>query len=177
MNKPDVASKPSKPEYPPIRRVVTGHDARHVAKVLMDGAATNWKTSSPGTVSTLIWSTDGTPADISVGETIEDLGARILGTAPPANGSRFAVIDFPPGNTGRMHRTETIDYVIVIAGEIDMDMDDSTVHLRTGDVMVQRGTNHAWVNRGTVPARLAFVLIDAAPLGIGHPVVGSASPR
>jgi naringenin degradation protein FdeH len=87
------------------------------------------------------------------------------------------VIDFPPGNTGRMHRTETIDYVIVIAGEIDMDMDDSTVHLRTGDVMVQRGTNHAWVNRGTILARLAFVLIDATPLGIGHPVVGGASPR
>jgi uncharacterized cupin superfamily protein len=75
-----------------------------------------------------------------------------------------------------MHRTETIDYVIVIAGEIDMDMDEETVHLRAGDVMVQRGTNHAWVNRGTVPARLAFVLVDAAPLGIGHPVTG-ASPR
>jgi uncharacterized cupin superfamily protein len=87
------------------------------------------------------------------------------------------VIDFPPGNPGRMHRTETIDYVIVISGEIDMDMDDSTVHLRAGDVMVQRGTNHAWVNRGTAPARVAFVLVDAKPLGIGHPIVGSASPR
>jgi quercetin dioxygenase-like cupin family protein len=166
-----------KPEYPPIRRLVTGHDAHSVAKILMDGAATNRKSSSPGTVSTLIWSTDGAPADISVGEEIEDLGARILGTAPPANGTRFTVIDFPPGNTGRMHRTETIDYVIVVAGEIDMDLDDSTVHLRAGDVMVQRGTNHAWVNRGSAPARLAFVLIDAKPLGIGHPVVGSASPR
>ena len=139
----------------------------------MDGAATNWKSSTPGTVSTLIWSTDGTPADIPVGETIEDCGARILGTAPPANGTRFAVIDFPPGNPGRMHRTETIDYVIVISGEIDMDMDDSTVHLRAGDVMVQRGTNHAWVNRGTAPARLAFVLVDAKPLGIGHPIVAA----
>jgi quercetin dioxygenase-like cupin family protein len=166
-----------KPEYPPIRRLVTGHDAHSVAKILMDGAATNRKSSSPGTVSTLIWSTDGAPADISVGEEIEDLGARILGTAPPANGTRFTVIDFPPGNTGRMHRTETIDYVIVVAGEIDMDLDDSTVHLRAGEVMVQRGTNHAWVNRGSAPARLAFVLIDAKPLGIGHPVVGSASPR
>ena len=87
------------------------------------------------------------------------------------------VIDFPPGNEPRMHRTETIDYVIVIAGEIDMDLDGSTVHLRAGDVMVQRGTNHAWVNRGSAPARLAFVLIDAKPLGIGHPVVGGASPR
>ena len=166
-----------KPSYPPIRRFVTGHDKNSVAKVIMQGPATNAKYPSVGTVSTMIWSTDCTPADIAVGESVEDLGARIIGTAPPANGSRFAVIDFPPGNEPRMHRTETIDYVIVIAGEIDMDMDDSTVRLRAGDVMVQRGTHHAWVNRGTVLARLAFVLVDAAPLGIGHPVVGGASPR
>ena len=164
-------------QYPPIRRFVTGHDADHVAKVLMQGPATNAKYPSPGTVSTLIWSTDRTPADIAVGEEIEDLGARILGTAPPANGTRFAVIDFPPGNTGRMHRTETIDYVIVIAGEIDMDMDESTVHLRAGDVMVQRGTNHAWANRSNRRARVAFVLIDAVPLGIGHPITGAATAR
>ena len=172
-----MAANADKPDYPPIRRVVTGHDAHEVAKVIIDGAAANWKSSSPGTVSTLIWSTDTTPADIAVGEAIEDLGARVLGTAPPAHGTRFAVIDFPSGNSGRMHRTETIDYVIVIAGEIDMDLDDSTVHLRAGDVMVQRGTNHAWVNRGTERARLAFVLVDAKPLGIGRPVTGSASPR
>ena len=169
--------RPDKPDYPPIRRIVTGHDAREIAKVITDGPATNWKSGSPGTVSTLIWSTDSTPADISLGETIEDLGARMLGTAPPANGTRFAVIDFPPGNSGRMHRTETIDYVIVISGEIDMDMDNSTVRLKAGDVMVQRGTHHAWVNRGTERARLAFVLIDATPLGIAHPVMGGASPR
>jgi quercetin dioxygenase-like cupin family protein len=166
-----------KPDYPPIRRIVTGHDAQHVAKVILDSPATNWKSGSPGTVSTLIWSTDATPADIAIGETIEDLGARTLGTAPPPNGSRFAVIDFPPGNSGRMHRTETIDYVIVIAGEIDMELDNSTVRLKAGDVMVQRGTNHAWVNRGSERARVAFVLIDAEPLGIGHPVAGGASPQ
>ena len=165
------------PAYPPIRRVVTGHDKHNVAKVIKDAPATNAKSSSPGTISTLIWSTDAAPADIAIGETVEDLGARILGTAPPANGTRFTVIDFPPGNPGRMHRTETVDYVIVIAGEIDMDMDDSTVKLKAGDVMVQRGTNHAWVNRGTERARVAFVLIDAKPLGIGHPVVGAANAR
>src|SRR5579884_2047127 len=165
-----------KPDYPPIRRLVTGHGAGNTAKVIIDAPATNRKSSSPGTVSTLIWSTDKTPADIAAGETIEDLGARTLGTAPPANGTRFAVIDFPPGNSGRMHRTETVDYVIVMSGEIDMDMDRSTVHLKAGDVMVQRGTNHAWVNRGTAPARIAFVLIDAKPLGIGHPVTGGAAP-
>ena len=70
-----------------------------------------------------------------------------------------------------MHRTETIDYVVVISGEIDMDMDDSTVKLKAGDVLVQRATHHAWVNRSKEPARVAFVLIDSKPLGIGHPIV------
>jgi naringenin degradation protein FdeH len=163
--------------YPPIRRFVTGHDVNNVAKVIMQGPATNAKYPSPGTVSTLIWSTDRTPTEIAVGEGIEDLGARIIGTAPPANGTRFAVIDFPPGNVPRMHRTETIDYVIVLEGEIEMDMDNSTVKMKAGDVMVQRGTNHAWANRSDKRARVAFVLIDAAPLGIGHPITGAATAR
>ena len=161
-----------KPDYPPIRRVITGHDAGSVAKVLIDSAATNAKYPGPGTVSTLMWCTDHTPAAISVGEHIEDMGARILGTAPPANGTRFTVIDFPPGNKPHMHRTETIDYVLVLEGEIDMDMDDSTVKLKAGDIMVQRGTNHAWANRGTARARVAFVLIDAQPIGFGKPILG-----
>ena len=165
------------PTYPPIRRVVTGHDHNKVAKVIMDAAASNHKGGASGAQSTLIWITEGAPAEMPVGEQVEDLGARILGTPPPANGTRFAVITFPPGNPGRMHRTETIDYVIVMQGELDMDMDDSTVRLKAGDVMVQRGTNHAWINRGTERARLAFVLVDAKPLGIGTPVLGTASAR
>jgi quercetin dioxygenase-like cupin family protein len=167
----------NRPNYPAIRRVVTGHDEAGAAKVILDHPATNAKFPSPGVVSTMIWCTDRTPADISGGESIEDMGARILGTAPPPRGSRFAVIDFPPGNEAHMHRTETIDYVIVLEGEIDMDMDESTVRLRAGDVMVQRGTNHAWANRSGKRARLAFVLIDAEPLGIGKPVTGAASAR
>ena len=163
--------------YPPIRRVVTGHSDDKLAKVIIDGPATNQKFPGPGTVSTLIWSSDQNPADISIGEKFEDMGARILGSPPPANGSRFAIIEFPPGNKGIMHRTESLDYVICMAGEIDMDMDDSTVKFKSGDVMVQRGTNHSWVNRGTVVAKLAFVLLDAKPLGIGHalPPGGSAA--
>lgn len=166
-----------KPAYPPIRRVITGHDADNVAKVLIDGPATNAKYPSAGTVSTMIWCTDSAPARVPVGEDAEDMGARIIGTSPPALGSRFAVIDFPPGNHPHMHRTETIDYVLVLEGQIDMDMDKSTVTLRQGDVMVQRGTNHAWVNRTDVRARVAFVLIDAEPLGIGKPITGAASAR
>jgi quercetin dioxygenase-like cupin family protein len=166
-----------KPDYPPIRRVITGHDDARIAKVLIDAPATNAKFPSPGTVSTMIWCTDSAPATVPVGETPEDMGARILGTAPPSKGTRFAVIDFPPGNAPHMHRTETIDYVIVLEGEIDMDMDQSTVRLKAGDVMVQRGTNHAWANRGSARARVAFVLIDAEPLGIGQPVLGRTNAR
>jgi len=161
----------------PIRRVVTGHDASQFAKILIDGPATNQRTSKSGGVSTLIWCTDQTPADISIGEDAEDMGARRLGTPPPPNGTRFTVNDIPPGRSGPMHRTETIDYVIVLAGELEMQMDDSTVKLRAGDVLVQRGTNHAWINRGTRPARVAFILVDARPLGIGHPVTGGAIVR
>jgi naringenin degradation protein FdeH len=163
--------------YPPVRRVVTGHDARQSAKVLIDGAATNRRTSKSGGMSTLIWCTDRTPADISVGENIEDMGVRMLGTPPPPDGTRFTVNDIPPGRSGPMHRTETIDYVIVLLGEIEMRMDDSPVKLKAGDVLVQRGTNHAWINRGPGPARVAFILVDAKPLGIGHPVTGGATVR
>jgi len=163
--------------YPPIRRVVTGHDEGGVAKVLLDEPATNAKHPQPGLVSTMMWCTEGAPAAIPIGEQPEDMGARILGTAPPRNGTRFAVIDFPPGNHPHMHRTETIDYVIVIEGEIEMDMDASTVKLKAGDIMIQRGTNHAWANRSGKPARVAFVLVDAEPLGIGSPVTGAHSAR
>lgn len=166
----------SKPNYPPIRRIVTGHDGE-VAEVLVDAPAANAKYPAPGTVSTLIWSTDSAPAKIPAGRDIEDMGARILGTAPPARGTRFTVIDFPPGNTPHMHRTETIDYVLVLEGEIEMDMDQSTVKMKAGDIMVQRGTNHAWANRSNARARVAFVLMDAEPLGIGKPVQGAANAR
>ena len=166
----------SKPNYPPIRRIVTGHDGE-VAEVLIDAPASNAKYPAPGTVSTLMWSTDSAPAKIPVGRDVEDMGARIMGTAPPVQGTRFAVIDFPPGNTPHMHRTETIDYVLVLEGEIEMDMDQSTVKMKAGDIMVQRGTNHAWANRSNARARVAFVLIDAVPLGIGKPVQGAANAR
>lgn len=164
-------------KYPPIRRVVTGHGTGNLAKVILDAPAANAKFPGPGIVSTMIWCTDRAPAIIPAGEDAEDMGARILGTSPPPQGSRFAVIDFPPGNKAHMHRTETIDYVIVMEGEIDMDMDESTVTLKAGDVMVQRGTNHAWANRGDKRARVAFVLIDAEPLGIGNPVTSTANAR
>jgi quercetin dioxygenase-like cupin family protein len=156
---------------------VTGHDETGVAKVLIDGPAANAKSPQPGLVSTLMWCTGGAPAEIPIGEHPEDMGARILGTAPPRNGTRFAVIDIPPGNQPHMHRTETLDYVIVLEGEIEMDMDASTVKLKAGEVLIQRGTNHAWANRSDKSARVAFVLVDAEPLGIGKPIIGMNNAR
>lgn len=164
-------------EAPIIRRIVTGHTAEGVAVAIMDAPAANAKFSATGAVSTLIWSSDQCPADISLGMDIEDAGARILGSSPPSNGSRFAVIEFPPGSRGKMHRTESLDYIVVISGSIAMELDDSAVNLRAGDVMVQRGTNHAWVNLSGAPAKVVFVLMDAKPLGLGQPIAGMESAR
>jgi quercetin dioxygenase-like cupin family protein len=74
-------------------------------------------------------------------------------------------MEIQPGGQPEMHNTETIDYVVVIAGQVHMEMDDGEeVVMDAGDVMVQRGTNHSWYNRGDVPCRLAVVLIDAKSL-------------
>ena len=140
------------------RRVVTGHDAKGRGVILFDGAAPNVKHRPSGLVSTLLWTTDESPADTARGD---DRSAREIGIPPPERGSIFRVVDFPPGAKGEMHRTRSIDYAVVMEGEIDMVLDDSEVHLVAGDVLVQQGTNHAWVNRGTAPCRMAFVLIDA----------------
>ncbi len=152
----------------PVRRVVTGHDANGVAIVLQDDAIVKVKRGKSGLL-THLWNTTATPADIRIGTDIDDPGTEPHVTAPPPGGSRFVIIDYPPGNSGTMHRTETLDYVIVLEGEIDMDLDDSTVHLVAGDTLIQRGTNHAWCNRSNANARVVFVLLDAEPLGIGHP--------
>jgi len=163
--------------HTPTRRVITGHDADNTARVIIDGLAANAKFPTAGIVSTLMWITDSMPADISVGVDAEDTGARLVGTPPPPCGSRFCVMEFAPGVRSMMHRTETVDYIVVMSGRIDMEMDDSTVSLQAGDIMVQRGTNHAWVNNGDVPARFAVVLMDAEPLGIGHATTREETAR
>jgi quercetin dioxygenase-like cupin family protein len=156
------------PTVMPVRRVVTGHAGNDVAGVLWDAPITKRKAGKSG-VLTHLWNTHETPAAIPVGSGIADPADEPHVTPPPPGGSRFVIIDYPPGNSGTMHRTETIDYIIVMSGSIEMVMDDSTVTLHAGDTMIQRGTNHAWFNRGTENARIAFVLIDAVPLAIGHP--------
>jgi mannose-6-phosphate isomerase-like protein (cupin superfamily) len=79
----------------------------------------------------------------------------------------FRILQLAPGVSPRNHRTESIDYAVVMSGEIDMELDDTTVHLKAGDVLVQRGTIHNWVNRGTEPCVIAFVLIAAKPATVG----------
>ena len=153
-----------------IRRVVTSHDEQGKAIVLLDGISPNVKVrQTTGIVSMLLWATDPTPPDISGNA---DAAENDVGVAPPPRGSLFRIVEFPPekdnvrdanqeevlkemgltssGETrgkpqhAHMHRTKSIDYAVVMSGEIDMLLDDSAVHLKAGDVVVQRGTNHAW---------------------------------
>ena len=85
-----------------------------------------------------------------------------------ANGSVLRIVDLAPGHRSPLHRTQSLDYGIVLQGQVDLELDDGRiVSLAAGDVVIQRGTMHAWINRGSAPARLAFVLLGAAPLVIG----------
>src|SRR4030088_1941365 len=96
-----------------------------------------------------------------------DTSDRQVGT-PLDNGVVFRVVSFGPGVAPRNHRTDSIDYATVISGEIDMELDDGKrVHLKAGDVLVQRGTIHNWVNKGTAPRIIAFVLVAAKPVTAG----------
>ena len=171
--------------YEHIPRLVTTHDKTGKAVLLFDGMASNRVVrKGTGIAASLLWVTDSSPARFSG---LRDQAAVKIGVAPPPNGTIFRIVDFPPvtddathvdheqftkglglsqgaGSPPRhpfMHRTRSVDYAIVLAGEIDMLLDDSEVHLEAGDVVVQQGTNHAWVNRGSAPCRIAFVLIDA----------------
>jgi quercetin dioxygenase-like cupin family protein len=143
-----------------IRRVVTGHDESGRAVVAIDEVCRNVTSRRPQHQSCMVWSTGSFPSDNS---DPQDGGARTVATTD-RNGSVFRVIEYGPGVAPRHHRTESIDYAVVLSGEIDMEIDGSTVHLRQGDVLVQRGTIHNWVNRGTAPCVIAFVLIAAAPV-------------
>jgi quercetin dioxygenase-like cupin family protein len=144
-----------------IRRVVTGHDAKGRAVVKIDEVCKNVISRRPQHQSCVVWSTAEFPAELS-GD--RDGGARELGTTDP-NGTVFRVVEYQPGVAPRNHRTESIDYAVVLSGEIDMELDDGvSVHLRQGDVLVQRGTIHNWVNRGTRPCVIAFVLVAARPV-------------
>jgi mannose-6-phosphate isomerase-like protein (cupin superfamily) len=172
----------------PIRRVVTGKDATGKAIVMIDAVATAvHKREELGVTNTLLWVTDSSPADVS---NQEDAANKKIGVLAPPGGTIFRVVEFAPEGEVKadyetrlrifqsiglapegdsrekprnpaMHRTKTIDYALILSGEIDMLLDDSEVHLKAGEVVIQRGTNHAWVNRGNQLCQVAFVMVDA----------------
>jgi quercetin dioxygenase-like cupin family protein len=146
-----------------IRRVVTGHDEDAKAIVLFDEICANLRSSRERHQSCVVWSTGTVPADNS-GQ--EDGAARAVGSTDPA-GTVFRIVRYEPGVAPRNHRTDSIDYAVVMSGEIDMEMDGAVVHLRQGDVLVQRGTVHNWINSGTEPCVIAFVLVAAYPVSRG----------
>jgi mannose-6-phosphate isomerase-like protein (cupin superfamily) len=146
-----------------IRRVVTGHDEKGRAKVLIDESVKNVFSPRPGAEYTVIWSSEGFPVDNN-GK--EDPSGRDIGTTID-NGTVFRIVSYGPGVTPRNHRTDSIDYAVVMSGEIDMVLDEGTVHLKAGDVLVQRGTIHNWVNNGSVPCVIAFTLVSAKPVTVG----------
>ena len=168
-----------------VRRVVTTHDETGKATVLFDGPTPHRNDRGGGTILHNIWVTDETPAVLTG---TKDRMAREIGIPPPRRGSVIRVLDLPPiGDVSKMdvgamqahlgpehsspkarkprhpmmHRTRTIDYAIILSGEVDMLLDDSEVHLKAGDILVQQATNHAWVNRSKDVCRICFVLIDA----------------
>ena len=144
-----------------VRRVVTANDENGKAVVSIDDVASNRRANRPGVESVVIWTTDTVPPDVSGNE---DLGARQVERPPSKRGTIFRIIDFQPGNGTDMHVTSTIDYALILSGEIDMELDDGVeVHLSQGDVLVQRATVHNWINRGPGVCRMAFILIDATP--------------
>jgi mannose-6-phosphate isomerase-like protein (cupin superfamily) len=172
-----------------VRRVVTGHDAQGRSIILSDGPATSVKEipTFPGLALTDFWETSGAPAS-NAGSA--DAADRPVHLEPPRNGTVFRVVEFPPdakrpkdadSSAGfkaigaghvqdakhadpMMHKTATVDYAVVIKGEIYAVMEKGETLLKAGDVLVQRGTNHSWSVRGTQPCLVAFVLVSAEPL-------------
>jgi mannose-6-phosphate isomerase-like protein (cupin superfamily) len=149
------------------RRIVTGHTPEGKSTVLYDSpvplleadsAAGTRQEDRAGAASAVIWTTQG-PVN---NDDPSDTALRKVDTAE-SDGTVFRIVRYAPGVAPRHHRTNSIDYAVVMSGSMDMELDNQTVRLNAGDVLVQRGTMHNWVNHGTGPCVIAFVLIGAAP--------------
>ena len=173
-----------------VRRVLTGHDAAGRSSFIADGEAPNVKemASMPGLALTDLWETGAAPAT-NAGD--KDAAARPVRLEPPKNGTLLRIVEFPPDSAWRssvdgkaafksigaghvqdrgsadpmMHKTSTVDYIIVLKGEIHAVMETGEKLLRPGDILVQRGTNHSWSVRGNEPCIVAAVLVSAKPVG------------
>lgn len=140
-----------------VRRVVTGHDKDGKAVVKDDKIMDNLVVSRPGSTWANLWTTEGT-----IDNNDETDGALRKVATSHDNGSVFRIVHYEPGVARRNHRTDSLDYGILLSGQLDMELDDGVVvHLKPGDVVVQRGTIHNWANNGTEPAVMAFVLMSA----------------
>lgn len=143
----------------PPRRIVTGHGSDGRSIFVADGPAPVRHEVSPRTTFFELWSTTETPAPIDSVEAAEP-AERPLSVPPPAGGTNARIIVQQPGEVTPMHRTETIDYAVVLEGAVWLVLDDSELEVHAGDTVVQRGTDHRWENRGEVPCVLMFVLVD-----------------
>lgn len=154
-----------------VRRIVTGHDENGKAVIASDERLEGMsRAGRAGLARVEVWSSDRMPVDNSE----EAAAAQRAGFVRRYNyvgsgqGTVIRVTEIAPGSPKFMHRTETLDYAILLSGECDLELDDGrTVPLKAGDIVVQRGTMHAWVNNGNAPCVFAFVLIDAAPAEAG----------
>lgn len=147
------------------RRVVTGHDEHGVSVFAADGPVPVVRTAPDGAVFYEIWGTGATPAPIGpdpVNTGAPDPTLDALTVPPTPNGTKIRINEFPPGVVSPVHRTQSVDYGIVLSGEVVLVLDDAETVLRAGDVVVQRGTSHRWENRSGETARMAFILIDGA---------------
>jgi quercetin dioxygenase-like cupin family protein len=146
-----------------VRRVVTGHDDQGRARVLIDETVKNVASQRPGALYSVIWSSEGFPVN---NDGDADPSGKKIGTTIP-DGTVFRIVSFGPGVAPRNHRTDSIDYAVVMSGEIDMELDVGKVHLKASDVLVQRGTIHNWVNTGSEPCVIAFTLVSAKSVTAG----------
>ncbi|MBT6096488.1 MAG: cupin domain-containing protein [Rhodospirillaceae bacterium] len=144
-----------------VRRVVTGHNAEGKAVVVDDREMDNVIVMPSGNSGALMWVSEETPAGV---DSFDDPSNRKMGISPPPGGSAFRVLEVLPGKQAFMHRTDSIDYAIVMKGDAVMLLDDGEeVAMQAGDVMVQRGTWHGWENRSDAPVQIGFVLISSLP--------------
>jgi mannose-6-phosphate isomerase-like protein (cupin superfamily) len=146
-----------------VRRVVTGHDDQGRARVLIDETVKNVASQRPGALYSVIWSSEGFPVN---NDGDADPSGKKIGTTI-SDGTVFRIVSFGPGVAPRNHRTDSIDYAVIMSGEIDMELDVGKVHLKAGDVLVQRGTIHNWVNTGSEPCVIAFTLVAAKSVTAG----------
>lgn len=153
---------------PPIRCFITTHDADGKAIFAKD-VSTEVNVKSLGPVQAAdLYATTSMPASNDPSSLNSSLSAASAPRMVDPSGTKFKIIEFPPGAEASMHRTVTLDYLIIISGEIEVELDSGEKQtLRSGDTLVQRGTSHKWKNHGTDWVRMAGVVVDAEKVEVG----------